>query len=702
LAVVAGALLGVAVAAPAAAEPANPDASTDHVIVVGVAGLRWEDVTAERTPTLAALAESGSVGSLSVRSAPGVTCSGEGWLTLGAGTYAAMEDPADTKPSRGCDPRKPPPVEERGSGAFLPTMPLLERVNHALRFGAQPGLLGGSVRCGAAIGPGAALAVAEPSGRVVEYAPRMPDDPTPLLARCPVSAVDLGALPEQGRDEALATFDAALRKIDQSRPARSVLIVAGIAEAGANEARLHVAVAAGDGFRGGWLRSPSTRRTPYVQLSDLAPTAMALLGEDVPESMAGRPLTGGGSGRPRDYIPALADTDTAAVGQRDALGPFFAGLGVASLVVYGGLFFLLKRRRTTNPRTLKAWGVAALGLAAVPAATFVANLVPWWRSPLPALALGATVLGVCAAIVALAYAGPWRRWIAGPVVVVCAVTTVVVLVDGVTGATLQINSMLGYNPLVAGRFVGFGNIAFAAFGAAVMLLAGLLAYGRQRAAALGVVLGIALPTVLVDGLPNWGADFGGVLTFVPAFAVLAMLVARARISAGRLLLALGAGVGLVALIGIVDYFRPVEARSHFGRFVASVLDGSASATVYRKILTSLDLLFTGPHTVAALALVVWLGWLVFRPPATLREAYEQIVPLRTALIGVVVLSAIGFATNDSSVAVPIVAGMVALPATFALCAAAAARTRRDVAGTGGSTGADTPVPEVARPTEVLP
>ncbi len=683
------------------AEPAPP--SVDHVVVVGIAGLRWTDVSHDRTPTLADLAGDGSVGSMSVRTAPSVTCAGEGWLTVGAGTYAAVEDPGGTKASRGCGPRKPPPVRQRDDGgAEIVTMPLVEEVNHALRFGAQPGLLGGAVRCASAVGPGGAFAVADESGYVAAYEPTLPDDPRRLFARCPLTAVDLGALPDRGRDRALAAMDEDLATVRRNLPPSTVLIVAGIAETDARRPRLHVAVVSGNGFDGGWLHSASTRREPYVQLVDLAPTAMVLLGEEAPEAMAGRPLVGGGDGRPRGLAGTtrvLADTDRAAVAQRDVLGVFFSVLGLVSLFTYGALVWLLRRRKTApRPAALRWLGHVALGLAAVPAATFAANLVPWWRTPWPALVLTALVAAMSAATALLAHAGPWRRWAVGPVVVVCAVTTVVTLIDGVTGANLQINSMLGYNPLVAGRFVGFGNIAFAAFGAAVMLLAALLAHGRPRHIALAIVAAVAIPTVVVDGAPDWGADFGGVLTFVPAFGILALLVARARINLTRLVLAGAAGVALVTVIGVLDYLRPAEARSHFGRFVASVLDGSAGTTVYRKIMTSVDLLLIGPHTVLAMVLVVWLAVLVFRPTATLSEVYERVPPLRTALVSVVVLSAIGFGTNDSSVAIPVVAGMVALPAVFAVCAAVIAATPRDDAGTAG----DTRLPEAAEPTEVLP
>jgi hypothetical protein len=386
------------------------------------------------------------------------------------------------------------------------------------------------------------------------------------------------------------------------------------------------------------------------------------------------------------------------VGQQRALDWFFVGFGVLSLLVYGALGWLLWRRRIggrSPDAAVQRLGVAALALAAVPAATFVANLVPWWRASVPLLALAAVVLAVVLGTVLIAYGGPWRRVPSGPVTAVVAVAAAVAALDALTGTKLQINSMLGYNPLVAGRFFGFGNIAAAAFGAAVMMLTAFLADGRPRLKAGLIVVAIAVPAIAIDGFPGWGADFGGVLTFVPAFAILALLVTRSRLSALRLGLAAGAGVLVVALIGVADYLRAPSERSHFGRFVGAVLDGSAGDTVLRKARTSIDLVLMGPHTVAALALVVWLTVVVFRPNPTLRQAYERVPALRIALVAVVVMSAIGGVTNDSSVAIPLVAALVAGPAAFALCARVSARPRTP-------TGRDTPVPGVPEHAQVLP
>jgi len=723
---------------------------TQHVVVVGVAGLRWDDVSQRSTPTLAGLAARGSVAALSVRAAPGVTCPGEGWLTLGAGTYAALEDPGATKPARGCGARGPEPVTPDGVGGLLPTFPGVVRLNDALRFGAAPGLLGDRVRCTVAMGPGAALAAADTAGRVDRYLPVLPADPAPLLAGCPLTVVDLGTVPASDRGAAAApgsprgsavrAADDLLGAVERALPPDAVLVVGGVSETTADDPRLHVAVVSGPGFGAGWLRSGSTRRLPYVQLADLAPTALDLLGAEVPGAVAGRPLRGTAPGRPASLdatVERLVDADVRARSQRAAVGPFFVGLAAASLLVLGAVVLALRRDRPgpAAPRGRRLLAGAAVALAAVPACTFLGNLVPWWRAPVPppwrAVPLAVVVAVLAAAVAALALAGPGRRRPGWSLAVVGAVSAAVVALDAATGSRLQIDSLLGYNPLVAGRFTGIGNIAFAVLGTGAVLLAAALATARRpggggRGRAAAAVAAVGVPLVVVDGAPPWGADFGGVLTLVPALAAVALLAGGTRITAARLALAGLSGAALVAVVSVVDWLRPADSRSHFGRFVASVADGSAGGTVERKLLTNLDLLLAGPHTVGGLLAVVALVVVVLRPPAALREAYEAVPSLRPGLVGVVVLGLVGAATNDSGVAVPVVAGSVALPLALAVCLRVAGgerdaaprslpaagrgdtregHTREGGAGAGGGAGGPEPDPDPdpdRRPAQVLP
>src|SRR2546423_15138514 len=65
-----------------------PTGHADYVVIAGAAGLRWDDVNPDDTPTLWALAQQGPTGALSVTSPPTPTRPPDGGRTLGAGDFA--------------------------------------------------------------------------------------------------------------------------------------------------------------------------------------------------------------------------------------------------------------------------------------------------------------------------------------------------------------------------------------------------------------------------------------------------------------------------------------------------------------------------------------------------------------------------------------------------------------------------------------
>jgi hypothetical protein len=101
----AGAVLSVGAAVAGVLAWAAPSASADasiggsvgrgrHVVVVGIGGLLWSDVSPGTTPVLWRVAEQGAVGSLDVSGVRERTCPAEGWLTLNGGARAALPEPA--------------------------------------------------------------------------------------------------------------------------------------------------------------------------------------------------------------------------------------------------------------------------------------------------------------------------------------------------------------------------------------------------------------------------------------------------------------------------------------------------------------------------------------------------------------------------------------------------------------------------------
>ena len=179
------------------------------------------------------------------------------------------------------------------------------------------------------------------------------------------------------------------------------------------------------------------------------------------------------------------------------------------------------------------------------------------------------------------------------------------LVDAAAGAPLAFNNPLGMNAVVAGRFYGVSNTAFALVaGVLVVVIAGIwevLGGGRRNALLVTALLGGA--ALLIDGAPQLGADVGGALTLVPTLAFLAAGLAGLRLSWRRWLAIGAATVLVVGGFAVVDLLRP-GGPTHLGRFARQVADGSAAGVLGRKAYALVGPFVTKPVMAAALACAV--------------------------------------------------------------------------------------------------
>ena len=564
---------------------------------------------------------------------------------------------------------------------------------------------------GAAAGAGRAVARAD--GVVSRYLP-VPPARSDAYADCPLTIVDLGAVVEpQGREEdgawngapttpradQVAALDRRLGDLLATVPDATTVLVAALSDS-ERFPHLSVAMAWGPAPRDGdygsaWLNSRSTRRQALVQLTDLTPTVLALLGVDQPGDAVGSPWTAGAD-HPDDtavMVAQLVDMDSAAQVVRYVVPPFYALLVIAQVVLYGSAAVALRRQWGGPGRRLRVLRLTrrtAVVCAAVPVSTFLANIVPWWRMPSPTVALIGCLAATITLVTLVALLGPWRRWLLGPPGAVAALTGIVLGADVVTGSYLQMSSLMGYSPLVGGRFYGFGNVAFALFATGTLLAVTAFAEplvdrGRTRAAvALAATTGVV--AVLIDGLPRWGSDFGGVLALVPGFAVLVLKLAGLRLSVRRFAAILVGAVATIATIAIVDWTRPMTERAHLGRFVQQVLDGEALPIVVRKLQANAEILQTNysfsllvPVAFAFVVLVL-LRPLAWRA-AALKLAYDRAPTLRPGLVALGVLLGVGFAVNDSGIAIPAVGLTLAIP--FLLAVSVTALERDETEGADG-------------------
>jgi hypothetical protein len=701
--VLGGALIGgvapgaAAAAEPVAAAPAGQATSTAPLVVIGVGGVRWGDVSPAATPAMWSLLEHGSTATVTVRTVYAATCPIDGWLTVNAGQRAADLKPAGARNPPPCR-AVPAPVSSVAvpGPVTVPDWPDYVRAAEGSDFDAELGLLAAQLArshvCATAVGPGAAIALADSRGRTAAYAPYGSDlgeTVRGVVSSCPLTVVDAGSVRSQtllpvgeqtnGVPDAtqLAAVDARVGQVLAATPAGATVMLVGLADA-SGVPHLRVVALRGNGFGPGVLSSASTRQPGLVQLTDITPTILTEVGAPVPDQLGGAPLHRQ-AGSPTSVATrrqALLDDDRAAQAVHGAVPRFFSGLVFAQLFLYGFAALALRRRwpgERGRLRTLRAVRQVAVLFAAVPVSTFLANLAPWWRAGHPILAVTLCVAAFTVATFLLATLGPWRRHPLGDVSVVAAVTMVVLAADVMSGSRLQLSSLMGLQPVVAGRFYGMGNVTYALFATAGILMATALAdplvrAGRRHLAAV-IVVGVGVVTVVVDAWPAWGSDFGGPPASIPAFAYLTFAVLGVRLTLRRVALVVLGTVGVVTLVAILDWLRPPEDQSHLGKFVQTVIDGGAGAVIRRKLDQNLDILFGSSLSVLVPVGVLFVVLVLLRPTSfgapALQRAFDRSPVLRAGLIAGLVMWVIGFSLNDSGTAIPAVSAILAIPLVIA-------------------------------------
>jgi hypothetical protein len=235
----------------------------------------------------------------------------------------------------------------------------------------------------------------------------------------------------------------------------------------------------------------------------------------------------------------------------------------------------------------------------------------------------------------------------------------VLVVDVVTGGRLQIDTAFGYSAIVAGRFAGYGNQAFALVAiSAVVLAAGVwtvraVLAGRPPARSTLLVAGaILVVAVVADGHPSFGSDVGGVLATVPAFALLLLVLAGARLEWRRVAATIGATAVILGVFAALDLSRPPEDRTHLGRLVSRTTEGGAGdffTVIGRKLQANLNS-FGSSWITIVIAATILSAWLV--RDGAFDRLQASLPGMRACLAGGLAVCVLGFAVNDSGIAVP--------------------------------------------------
>lgn len=702
--------------------PPSPNRPVERILVFSMPATSFADIDAERTPHLDRFLDGAAIADLSVRAVSRRTSPTDGYTTLGAGTRSVGSGSALAAYEAGADAEHEAEYTRRTGVVpapgeiFNPGVVQVTRANDRLDYGSEVGALGArlaeagvprSVIANAdhlvagEIEPfrSATLALIDPDGIVPagRIGPELlaPDPAAPYGVRLDVAEVRAAAhdaLVEGGvvlveasdiarfdayrslastrqrqvlRDDALRSsdelFGQLLTEVDLERDA--VLVVGPYHRGG--QPHLTIAALQAPGIEPGLLQSGTTRRPGFVTLADVAPTILALLDLNRPRSMEGRPwerVSSGGS--PDERRAFLEEADAMARFRDDNVAPASAWYIVGHLLLWVLAAVSLRWGARREAAIVEVLALASIGFLP---ATYLATLLPfhdaargWWWPFLAAVSLAFGIV-------------TWTLGRRNPVdslLVALGALVVFLMVDVMVGAPLQLNAVFGYSPTVAGRFAGYGNLAFAQLAAAAVMLAALVAHriGGRR----GIVAAAAILcwVVVLDGAPFWGSDVGGVLALVPATGTTLWLLLGRRLRARTIVIWGVVAVGLVLVFGLIDLTRPEDARTHLGRLLEDISNDGFEPfrdVVLRKLEANIRVLTSNVWTLMVPVVLAFIGYLYWRAPGALRRVGEDIPAERAALGGLGVVMLLGFALNDSGIAVPgVMLGVVNASLVFLL------------------------------------
>lgn len=652
-------------------EPHATTPSADTLVFIGLGALRWRDINPATTPYLwtALHGTQPGAGSLVVRTVRPLTCPADGWLTVGAGQRVSTGEDTPCHPLASFRHELPwhelLQINERTHygaqlGLLAETLKAHQLSAAAIGPGATLALTDKNgmphpvsypaVVASTTIGNQTAALVAKGEADLLLIdAAAGADDVTGLTT---------GALPQSSpADQVIAKrvdarLGAALRGIQHGLAARAdqsqVRIIFASMHDRYNRPFLHfygevtiaentpvfadeLADTTGDDRavtqirQGGpsWVSDPqvhqagsaSTRQRSLSQTTDLLPTLLDRLDVQVPHEAIGTPIA---LDRSEVALRAMqseeSDVDRHIDRSRAALPllyPLYV-LTVLALMVVAAQLLRHPRISEVDAGThggLAWW--AAIPIA-VPLGVYLVDMLPWWRLDGPMIgadaapiigALGGLACGGLLAAIALAI----RRIPA--VALLAAALWVTLVVDALTGSHVQRTAIMGSFATVGGRFYGINNTAFTLLLVSSLIFAAALAAKLPGRWPLVAVAVIGLITIVVDGAPMWGADFGGPPALLPAFLVLGLLVAGMRITWRRLLAIAVFTAGVVAAIAVLDWLRPETARTHLGHMVSAALSGDLDNIIARKLsaIVSMALSWQALAMMAAIVLLLSLA-----------------------------------------------------------------------------------------------
>lgn len=485
--------------------------------------------------------------------------------------------------------------------------------------------------------------------------------PVGTQAQGAVNSFGLASLDRQS-DRATENTALLINSLFEKLPPGQSVMLMDIAEAGATP---HLGVAAynGPGFNGGVLESKTIRQPGLVHTVDFTQAIVKFFGIS-PTNTTDMPISGGfSSAKTADRQLFLMEQAAWADIIRMVQIPFYIGFGVLIALALGATVYLAscRYRQKNNSAGMRILArVTLLTCILYFPASYILTLLPFSLATGLADSRSRSLLNISEATIMLHMVGItlasalilagicWlgAKWIESRVTFLRpnfpAISTglwaatlaagfsyLTIAVSIFLGAPDQLNTVVGSSALSITRFFGINNAKYTFLVCAllvIMLAAGTLLKAEvisagnphQLVRAKAVLVGLIIATLLIDGMPNLGADVGG-----PLALIIAALILYHRIWQKPFTLRVFFKAGVYAILStaffaLVDYLLPGGPTTHLGGFVRSLRAGQGTRIIAHKLQAMTSTFFGNAWALlfsmtlllifAALALRYYLGW----------------------------------------------------------------------------------------------
>ncbi|MFH1736627.1 MAG: hypothetical protein ABH838_01885 [Actinomycetota bacterium] len=404
-------------------------------------------------------------------------------------------------------------------------------------------------------------------------------------------------------------------------------------------------VMAGRGMDKGLLTSASTRRDAAIINVDIAPTILKHFGVEQPGDMTGRPAYAAVS--LGDTLAYAVATSENWVTVRNLMNPVLRAFAYWDIAILA-LFMVLLLVKNLRPYAAKLRWL----LLTVPIIPLVTLLLPILNYG-PVALVFVEIIVLTAALVFLVYKLARKPIDALGMISLSVVT--VILVDLLFGSPLAKNAILGYSVINGARFYGLGNEFSGALIGAVIVAAFYVISAREGSdTSLNKVAAISLlaVTTLMVGLPQFGAEFGGLLALLAGGGLFAVAIIRGGIKLKDMLLLAAASLGVAALFVLFDAAKGADGGSHVGRLVSQMRTEGLSpllSIVRRKLEMNIRLVQFAFWNWVNITSAIAIGLAFYGLKNLLQLVFQRYPHSKIALISGLVACIAALLLNDSGV-----------------------------------------------------